>query len=95
MFSYSVLYSIFSIIIGYREKEKDDISSLSSVVIFGEEEISSSRRPTLTRHHTNALGSAAVIPHAAAIQPTTLYHIVNTDHAGSGLMVAAQQANGR
>ena len=77
------------------EKENDEISSPSSLVAFEEEEISSSRRPTLVRHHTVALGSAAVIPHAAGIQPTALYPVTTADHVGSGLTVAAQQADSR
>ena len=98
MFYYSlilfyILFSILSTVI--EEKEKDEISSPSSLVAFEEEEISSSRLPTLARHHTVALGSAAVIPHAAVIQPTALYPVANTDPAGSGLTVAAQQADGR
>ena len=78
-----------------EEMEKDEISSPSTLVAFEKEEIFSSHRPTLARHHTVALGSAAVIPHAAVIQPTALYPVATTDPAGSGLMVTTQQANGR
>ena len=45
-----ILFSILSTVI--EEKEKDEISSPSSLVAFEEEEISSSRQPTLSRHHT-------------------------------------------
>ena len=48
-----------------EEKEKDGISSPSSLVASEEEEISSSRRPTLARHHTVALGSALASVDAA------------------------------
>ena len=48
-----------------EEKEKDEISSPSSLVASEEEEISSSRQPTLARHHTVALGSALASVDAA------------------------------
>ena len=88
-----VLYSLLSSVI--KEKEKDGISSPSSLVAFEEKEISSLRRPTLVRHHIVALRSATGIPHVAVIHPTTLYPVATTDHAGNNLTVAAQQADSR